>query len=297
MRVLVTGGSGFIGQALIRALTERGDQVVALKHKRQLTQPGIETLEQLSHIKGKVDAVINLAGAPIADARWSEARKKCLIDSRLDTTRSLVQWIAKQSEKPSVFISGSAIGFYGATSSDTPVNEFSTPLLHDFSQQLCQQWEDQALEAQPLSVRVCLLRTGIVLGKGGALAKMRIPFLLGGGGPIASGKQWMSWIHLDDEVAAILHLLDHQNLSGAFNLTAPHPATNRQFVKSYAASLHRPAILPMPGFAVKMMLGSEASALLTEGLAVFPERLLESGFRFKYASLQDAFAALAAQHQ
>lgn len=296
MRVLITGGSGFIGQALTEALVKRGDQVVVLKHQRSPVNSAAEAVTQLGQINGHVDAIVNLAGAPIADARWSDARKKLLIDSRIDTTRSLVEWIAQLPQKPSTLISGSAIGYYGTATADNPVSEASEPLERDFSQRLCEQWEQTALTAQEQGVRVCLVRTGIVLGKGGALAKMRIPFLLGGGGPIASGKQWMSWIHIDDEVGAILHLLDHQSLSGPFNLTAPKAATNRQFVKAYASSLKRPALFPMPSFVVKLMLGTEASGLLTEGLAVLPERLLESGYSFKYASLPDAFTAVAASY-
>lgn len=293
MRVLVTGASGFIGTALCKALLKRSDQVVAWVHSSEPRVPGIERVDLLEQIEGPIDAVVNLAGAPIADARWTESRKQLLLSSRLETTASLVNWIAQQSEKPSAFISGSAIGFYGACTDDSPVTEQDVPKCQDFSAQLCQQWEAEALKAQALDVRVCLLRTGIVLGKGGALAKMRLPFLMGGGGPIASGRQWMPWIHLQDEVDAILHLLDRADLSGPFNLTAPDPARNRDFVKAYAESLKRPAFLPMPGFAVDLMLGSEASGLLTEGLKVLPKRLEESGFQFTYPILENALLAVA----
>lgn len=293
MRVLVTGASGFIGTALCRALLKRGDQVVAWVHKSEPEVTGLERIDQLDQLEGLIDAVVNLAGAPIADTRWSDSRKALLLSSRLDTTNALINWMSQQKEPPKTLISGSAIGFYGACTSDEKITEASAPLCQDFSAELCQQWEAEALRAEGLGVRVCLLRTGVVLGKGGALAKMRLPFLMGGGGPIASGKQWMPWIHLQDEVDAILHLLDREDLSGPFNLTAPDPSRNRDFVKAYAESLKRPAFMPMPGFAVDLMLGSEASALLTEGLRVVPERLEESGFQFTYPILENALLAVA----
>ena len=293
MRVLVTGASGFIGTALCRALLKRGDQVVAWVHKSEPEVTGLERIDQLDQLEGLIDAVVNLAGAPIADARWSDSRKALLLSSRLDTTNALINWMSQQKEPPKTLISGSAIGFYGACTNDEKITEASAPLCQDFSADLCQQWEAEALRAEGLGVRVCLLRTGVVLGKGGALAKMRLPFLMGGGGPIASGKQWMPWIHLQDEVDAILHLLDRDDLSGPFNLTAPDPSRNRDFVKAYAESLKRPAFMPMPGFAVDLMLGSEASALLTEGLRVVPQRLEESGFQFTYPILENALLAVA----
>ena len=293
MRVLVTGASGFIGTALCRALLKRGDQVVAWVHKSEPEVTGLERIDQLDQLEGLIDAVVNLAGAPIADARWSDSRKALLLSSRLDTTNALINWMSQQKEPPKTLISGSAIGFYGACTNDEKITEASAPLCQDFSADLCQQWEAEALRAEGLGVRVCLLRTGVVLGKGGALAKMRLPFLMGGGGPIASGKQWMPWIHLQDEVDAILHLLDRDDLSGPFNLTAPDPSRNRDFVKAYAESLKRPAFIPMPGFAVDLMLGSEASALLTEGLRVVPQRLEESGFQFTYPILENALLAVA----
>jgi uncharacterized protein (TIGR01777 family) len=293
VRVLVTGASGFIGTALCRALLKRGDQVVAWVHKSEPEVTGLERIDQLDQLEGPIDAVVNLAGAPIADARWSDSRKALLLSSRLDTTNALINWMSQQKEPPKTLISGSAIGFYGACTSDEKITEASAPLCQDFSADLCQQWEAEAMRAEGLGVRVCLLRTGVVLGKGGALAKMRLPFLMGGGGPIASGKQWMPWIHLQDEVDAILHLLDRDDLSGPFNLTAPDPSRNRDFVKAYAESLKRPAFMPMPGFAVDLMLGSEASALLTEGLRVVPQRLEESGFQFTYPILENALLAVA----
>jgi uncharacterized protein (TIGR01777 family) len=295
VRVLVTGASGFIGSALTNALVARGDQVIAWVHRSRPSNSSVEQVANLSDIQGPVDAVVNLAGAPIADARWSDKRKALLLSSRIDTTRALVAWIASQPRDiaPKTLISGSAIGIYGATTSDEVIDESSSTLKEDFSASLCRQWEAEALKATQSGTRVCLMRTGIVLGKGGALAKMRLPFLMGGGGPIASGEQWMPWIHLDDEVDAIIHLLDRPDLEGAFNLTAPDPARNKEFVRAYAESLKRFALIPMPALAVNLMLGSEASALLTEGLKVMPSRLEQSGFHFTYPLLENALKAVA----
>ena len=296
MRVLITGASGFIGSALCKALLERGDEVVAWMHRSQPKTPGVQSVNSLAELEAPIDAVINLAGAPIADARWSDARKTLLRESRLNTTRSLVEWIGRLEKRPAVLISGSAIGYYGATTRDEAVTEGSAVQLDDFSHALCRDWEQAAQQVQQYGVRVCTLRTGIVLGRGGALAKMRLPFLLGGGGPIASGRQWMPWIHIDDEVGAILHLLGQSDLSGPFNLTSPNPATNREFVKAYAASLNRPAIFPMPSFVVSLMLGRDAGKLLTEGLRVVPEKLLKSGYEFRYPQLETALRQVETNH-
>lgn len=293
MKVLVTGGTGFIGSRLVRELVSRGDQVFVLKHQRAVTIPSVTAVESLDQLTG-IDAVVNLAGAPIADQRWSEARKQLLRDSRIGLTTRLVEWIAGLEQKPSVMVSGSAIGFYGATRVSHPVDESSEPLLTDFSSQLSREWEKAAAPVESFGVRLVRIRTGIVLGAGGALAKMRLPFLLGGGGPIAGGEQWMPWIHIDDEVAAILHLIDHQTLSGAFNLVAPYPATNRQFSQALGRALHRPAILPMPAWMTRLMLGTEASALLTEGVKVLPNALLKSGYQFQYTDLDDAMRSAVA---
>lgn len=297
VRVLVTGATGFIGSALCKALIARGDEVVAWVHRTPSKINAVQSVTELSQIEsqieGQIDAVVNLAGAPIADSRWSEQRKALLLSSRLEPTRAVVEWISEQASPPKTLISGSAIGFYGAATSDRAIDESCEPVRSDFSASLCQQWEAEALKAQALGTRVCLIRTGIVLGKGGALAKMRLPFLMGGGGPIASGRQWMPWIHIDDEVDAIIHLLDREDLSGAFNLTAPDPARNRDFVRAYAQSLNRFALMPMPALAVNLMLGSEASVLLTEGLKVMPTKLEESGFHHTYPLLENALKAVA----
>ena len=213
-----------------------------------------------------------------------------LRDSRIQTTKTLVNWIAQQEHKPKTLISGSAIGYYGSQATGE-LDEKASP-IKGFTHQLCADWEAEALKAEALGVRVCLIRTGVVLGaKEGALKKMLPPFKFGLGGPIASGKQWMSWIHIEDEVAAICWLLDHSNLSGPFNLTAPAPVTNEVFAKSLGKALNRPAFFKLPAITMKLMLG-EASELLLEGQCVTPVALQDSGFSFKYPQLDTALKSL-----
>lgn len=287
MRILISGGSGFIGQALEKTLTSRGDQVVIWSRQQSSKQNWVK---QLDDINQPIDAVINLAGAGIVDKRWSPERKQLLLDSRIQTTKALVEWIAKQEQKPLTLISGSAIGYYGSQATGE-LDEQAIP-VKGFTHQLCADWEAEAAKAEALGVRVCLIRTGVVLGKKqGALKKMLPPFKLGLGGPIASGKQWMSWIHIDDEVAAICWLLDHAELSGAFNLTAPQPVTNETFSKTLGKVLHRPAFFRVPAITMKLMLG-EASELLLEGQCVKPVALQASGFSFSYPELEPALKNL-----
>lgn len=291
MRVLITGGSGFIGQALTRSLLARGDQVVILSRTpdRVPSRAGQQCVSALEQIQGKLDAVVNLAGAPIVDRRWSQARKRLLLDSRIQTTQKLVRWIGASDAPPATLISGSAIGYYGSHRDE--VLEETSAALPGFTHQLCRDWEQEALEATASGVRVCLIRTGVVLGQGGALAKMLPAFRLGLGGPIGNGQQWMSWVHLDDEVGAILYLLDHPALHGPFNLTAPEPVTNEVFSKTLARVLGRPAFLRVPAFVMRLMLG-EASELLVEGQRVVPANLNTAGYVFKYPRLEAAFKAV-----
>lgn len=288
MHILLTGGSGFIGTALSKALVERGDQVTLLKHKRSSKVENVVEVNHLDSVDLPVDAVINLAGLPIADRPWTHSRKLALRASREGITGQLVRWIAQQEHSPSVLISGSAIGFYGATRSDGEMTEQSSPVVSDFSHQLCESWESIAQQAANSGVRVCTLRTGIVLGKGGALKKMLPAFKLGLGGRIVDGKQIMPWIHLDDEVAAILYLLDHPEAEGPFNLTSPNPVTNEAFTRALGQALHRPTWFPMPSLLPKLMLGKEGASLLTEGLSVVPDKLTRLGYRFKFTHIDDA---------
>jgi uncharacterized protein (TIGR01777 family) len=289
MRVLITGGSGFIGQALTAALVERGDEVIILSRTPETLrnrQGAVSAVADLSEIKQAVDAVVNLAGAPIVDKRWTDARKQVLRDSRIRLTGTLIEWMRQQPKPPQVLVSGSAIGFYGSHA-DEVLDENAEPVT-GFAHELCRDWEQAALDAESLGVRVCLIRTGVVLGKGGgALSKMLPPFRFGLGGPIGDGRQWMSWVHLDDEVGAILYLLDNPSLHGPFNLTAPEPVTNAVFSRTLGKVLHRPAFMRVPALVMKLMLG-EASELLVEGQRVVPENLHTAGYVFKYPRLEAA---------
>ncbi len=294
MKILITGGTGFIGQNLINQRLLAGDQIYCLTRNVEkvssLFSSNVVALTELPATDTLiVDAVINLAGEPILDKRWSASRKKILFDSRVSLTKELVNWISLQSDKPSTFISGSAIGYYGSDSNAIFSEESQGRL--GFTHDLCNAWEEAANEAKTYGVRVCTIRTGIVLGDGGALTKMLTPFKLGLGGPIGDGQQWMSWIHIDDQVDVIEMLLTHSQLEGVYNLTAPEAVTNREFSTSLGEALHRPAVLPMPRFMMQIILG-EGAELLVEGQKVYPQKLLDLGYEFKYEQLQDAFEAV-----
>ncbi|WP_293267011.1 TIGR01777 family oxidoreductase [Neptunomonas sp.] len=294
MHYLISGGTGFIGTALIHALLGEEHQITVISRapeKVALLFKGATQsidLDEVNKISKKIDGVINLAGEPIVDKRWSEARKKLLCESRIDFTRELIAQLKRASARPEFFISGSAIGFYGAHEGGAPLNEVSHP-SSGFTHDLCRDWEAAAFEAEKaLGSRVCLVRTGVVLGQGGgALAKMLPPFNFGLGGPIGSGKQWMSWVHLLDEVSIIRFLMEHQTLLGSFNATSPNAVTNEVFSQALGRVLDRPAKLRMPAFVMKLLLG-DASELLLEGQRVYPARLLDAGFEFTYTELEEA---------
>ncbi|NVJ59600.1 MAG: TIGR01777 family protein [Gammaproteobacteria bacterium] len=290
MKVFITGITGLIGQSLVQALLKQNCTVSGLtrnadKAAKKLPKSVslVESLEDANDFMP--DVVINLAGAPIADKRWSKSRKKTLMDSRVALTKQLVSWMSELRQAPEVFISGSAVGFYGRQGKKK-IDESSKP--HDeFTHQLCHEWEAAALEAESFS-RVCLLRTGLVVApNGGFLSKMLLPFKLGLGGRLGNGQQMMSWIHIDDMVNGILHLIEHNECSGAFNFTAPNPVSNDEFSKTLGNVLNRPVIFPVPAFVLKTMLG-EMSDLLLTGQNVIPKRLKESGFWFEYTELEEA---------
>jgi uncharacterized protein (TIGR01777 family) len=293
---LITGGTGFIGQRLVERLIERGDSVCVVsrdpsKAKSKLpSEATAMTLGEVANYVKPIDGVINLAGAGIADKRWSDQRKKVLRESRIHLTRSLIEYLKTAGQSPKVFVSGSAIGFYGPRDDLMPLDETSKA-VSGFQHQLCADWESEVLQARlTLNTRVCRIRTGVVLGDGGALAKMKLPFKLGLGGPIGSGGQAFSWIHLEDEVGIILYLLDHPELEGAFNLTAPNPVTNESFSKELANALGRPCALRVPSFVMELMLG-EASELVLKGQFVQPKAIQEAGYAFQYPDLSLALAA------
>ncbi|BBL71409.1 TIGR01777 family oxidoreductase [Methylogaea oryzae] len=295
MDILLTGGTGFIGRSLCTQLLQQGHNLTLLSRSPAKTPAlfdrPVQTVAALRDLTPDrhFHAVVNLAGEPIMDARWTAKRKQALLDSRVGITRQLLDFMARAERKPAVLLSGSAIGWYG-DQGDKPLNETATTDAADFGHSLCRQWEQAALEAEALGVRVCLLRTGLVIGKnGGFLARMLPAFRLGLGARLGHGRQWMSWIHLDDHVAMTCKLLDDAALSGPFNLTAPHPVTNAEFTQTLAAALHRPALLPLPAWPLKLAMG-EMAELLLGGQRVLPERLLQAGYRFKFPTLDLALS-------
>ncbi|TQI81432.1 hypothetical protein FHU10_3647 [Serratia fonticola] len=292
MRILITGATGLIGSSLTRQLLHLSHELTLLtrnvsKAREKFGEavsywPSLDGLRALDDF----DAVINLAGEPIADKRWSKAQKERLCHSRWQLTERLAALINASSTPPTVLISGSAVGYYG-DQGQAVVTEDEAP--HDeFTHQLCQRWEALALRAQSNHTRVCLLRTGVVLApNGGALAKMLPPFRLGLGGPIGDGRQYLPWIHIDDMVNGIIYLLDHPPLQGPFNMVAPYPVHNEQFTATLANVLDRPAFLRAPAFAMRLLMG-EAAVLVLGGQRAVPRRLEEAGFVFRFFELEQA---------
>ena len=295
MSILIAGGSGFLGRNLREALEARGYFVHVLSRRSggdpsSLTWSPDGTPGDLPSKLSGVHTVINLAGEGIADRRWSTARKEAIRQSRVLATRTLVSAMAACKTPPRVFISSSAVGYYGPHG-DEPVTESAMPGT-DFLAQVCVEWEQEARAAESESTRVVLLRTGLPLGiDGGALAKLLLPFKLGVGGPLGSGQQFMPWIHVDDWCALVVWLIEHEQAIGAFNATAPEPVTNRVFGQTLARVLHRPAVVPTPAFVLQLVLGELATALLTGQRAV-PAHAEQLGFRFTYRSLEPALRSL-----
>ncbi|WP_395344246.1 TIGR01777 family oxidoreductase [Ningiella sp. W23] len=290
--MLLTGGTGLIGRHLIKKLKDQYDiTVVTRDPSRALRLLGNDikaiAMDDIDSLDS-YDAIVNLAGEPIADKRWSDAQKERICQSRWQITERLVAMINQAQDKPDVFISGSAIGYYGRQD-DTPITEDFKDFHEEFSRTVCAKWEDIANTA---SIRTCVLRTGVVLSDdGGALSKMLMPFRLGLGGPIGDGKQFMSWIHIDDMVRGIQFLLENDQCSGPFNFTSPKPASNAFFAHKLCQRLDRPCIFTTPTFAVKALMG-ESSELVIYGQKVIPMRLENAGFNFSFPVLADALAAL-----
>ncbi|AVR05274.1 TIGR01777 family oxidoreductase [Pluralibacter gergoviae] len=293
MKILITGGTGLIGRYLVSRLLTLGHAVVVVTRSpdsaRQRLDKRVELwpgLEQRSHLND-IDAVINLAGEPIADKRWTDAQKARLCDSRWQITQRLVALIKASDTPPAVLLSGSAAGYYGDLGEVVVTEE--EPPHNEFTHKLCARWEQIACEAQSDATRVCLLRTGVVLAPdGGILAKMTPPFRLGLGGPIGSGRQYLAWIHIDDMANAILWLLDN-DLRGPFNMVSPYPVRNAQFAHALGRALHRPAIVRAPAVAVRLLMG-ESSVLVLGGQRALPKRLEAAGFAFRWYDLDDALA-------
>ncbi|KAF3996002.1 TIGR01777 family oxidoreductase [Glaciimonas immobilis] len=296
MRILITGGTGLIGRHLCKALLQADHEITVLsRHPESVKQKCGAAVHAFGSLDewgsdAAFDAIINLAGEPIVDARWTEKRKELLWRSRVTLTEQVVQRINAQRHKPAVLLSGSAVGYYGDCG-DAALDE-SAPTAADFGARLCAAWEQAALPAEALNVRVCLLRTGLVLDRsGGILGKMLLPFKLGLGARLGDGTQWMSWIHIDDYVAMVLVLLHHTHASGAFNMTAPEPVTNRAFTDKLARALHRPTLLIAPAAVMRMAL-SERAYLLLGGQKAIPIQMMALGYRFLHGKLEDALADL-----
>lgn len=295
MHILMTGGTGFIGRALCRDLLEHGHHLAVYSRRPSsvvsLCGVGVEPVRSLAQLSADrhFDAVINLAGEGIADRLWTARRKRLLRESRLATTRALVDFIASADTAPGVLISGSAVGWYG-DQGDTVLDE-NAAAEPDFAHELCRDWEAEAGRARSLGVRLCILRTGVVLAQdGGMLQRLLLPFRCGLGGRLGDGQQWLSWIHRRDVIELIGFLLHHPGQQGVFNATAPAPVTNAEFTRILAAILRRPTLLPVPAAVLRALLG-ELAQLLLGGQRVAPSRALAAGFEFRYPTVAEALQA------
>ncbi|WP_318496314.1 TIGR01777 family oxidoreductase [Photobacterium leiognathi] len=293
MKILMTGATGFIGRALLPHFNHDHVTVLTRNPTRAYHLLGhhinaVDSLESFDNFD-EFDAIINLAGEPIMNKRWSEKQKQKICQSRWDITKQLVDKINASTNPPHTFISGSAVGIYG-DNQDKTIDE-STPLDindNDFAQNVCHRWEQIALEAKSEQTRVCLIRTGIVLGKqGGALARMLLPYQLGLGGKIGDGKQYFPWIHMQDMIKGIIFLLNHPEAQGVFNFTAPTPVTNSVFSQTLAATLKRPHFLFTPAWVLKLGLG-ESAQLLLDSQRALPNKLQQEGFNFSFPCIEQA---------
>ena len=298
MHILLTGGTGLIGRALCRHWLAAGHQLSVWSRRPEqvaaLCGAQVRSIGRLQELgEEPLDAIVNLAGAPIADRLWTRRRKAELLASRVQLTDQLVEWLATRRQRPALLLSGSAVGWYGCAG-EQELDENSGSPAEDFASQLCAAWEDSARAAEVLGLRVVLLRTGLVLARqGGLLKRMHLPFSLGLGGPLGDGRQWMPWIHLADQIALIDFLLQHPQASGPYNACAPQPVRNRDFARALGQALHRPAWLAAPAGLLRLLLG-ELAELLLDGQRAVPRRLLQAGFRFRFTTLEEALADLLA---
>lgn len=299
MKVAITGATGFVGSRLVERLSAQGHQVLVLTRNLSSAQkvfpksafPNLEIVDytpteaKLNEVIAHCDGVVNLAGEPIAEKRWTPDQKQEILNSRILVTQKIVEAIALASPKPSVLVNASAIGYYG-TSETASFDESSQP-GNDFLASVCQAWEAEAQKVKQAGVRLVIVRLGIVLGNGGAIAKMLTPFKLFAGGPIGSGRQWFSWIHRDDVVNLIIQALTRPDMAGVFNATAPNPVRMAELAQTMGQVLQRPSWLPVPSFALETLLGDGAMVVL-EGQQVLPKRTQASGFDYQYSTVKQA---------
>ncbi|MBH0072513.1 TIGR01777 family oxidoreductase [Pseudoalteromonas sp. NZS127] len=295
MHIFITGATGLIGQHLCPFLTHHHSVTVLSRNPTKANVLLGYKINAVTNIEAvdfnNIDVVINLAGEPIVNKRWSDKQKSIIRDSRIELTKQISAAIATSDTPPHTFISGSAVGFYGRQGI-TPIDEENNKPHDEFSHQLCKDWENAALAAQSASTRVCLLRTGIVLAKkGGALSKMLPAFKLCLGGPIGNGEQGMSWIHIDDMTQLILFIIKNKNMTGPINATAPNPVSSKVFSKSLGKALSRPALIPMPALVLKLLMGEMADLLIT-GQYVLPQKALEHNYRFHFSDIDSALESL-----
>jgi uncharacterized protein len=300
MKIAIAGATGFVGSRLVEQLQAQGHQIVILTRSLQQASNRfgaaavvgynpLKSGEWQSSIDG-CDAVINLAGEPIAEKRWTPSQKRVMLESRQIGTEKIVEAIEKVTNKPPVLINASAIGYYGT--SETSKFDETSPAGSDFLAEVCTKWEAAAQTASASGTRVVILRLGIVLGEnGGALGKMLAPFSAFVGGPIGSGKQWFSWIHRDDVVKLIVTAITDPNMRGVYNATAPNPVTMTDFAQTLGTVMNRPSWLPVPNFALEALLG-EGAIVVLQGQQVTPNNTLAQGFEFQYPTLKPALAAI-----
>jgi hypothetical protein len=298
MKVAITGATGFVGSSLVKKLFTEGHQVLVLTRNPATAQkvfPSIPNLEIVAYTPTEsgswqeaiagCNGVVNLAGEPIAEKRWTAQEKQEILNSRKLGTQKIVEAIAKANLKPSVLVNASAIGYYGT--SETSTFDESSPAGNDFLAQVCQAWEEEAQKVKAYGTRLVILRLGIVLGQGGAIAKMITPFKLFAGGPLGSGRQWFSWIHREDLVNLIIQALTNANMEGVFNATAPNPVRMAELAQTMGELMQRPSWLPVPSFALESLLGEGAMVVL-EGQQVLPNRTQSSDFNYQYSTVKQA---------
>ncbi|MEH2148353.1 thylakoid membrane protein ThyD [Nostoc sp.] len=304
MKFAITGATGFVGSLLVQRLQGKGHKIVVLTRNTAFAQKvfpseafaNVEIVAYTPNVSGSwqsvianCDGVVNLAGEPIGEGRWTPERKQEILNSRKLGTQKIVEAIANANPKPTVLINASAIGYYGT--SETATFDETSLSGNDFLAQVCQAWEAEARKVKDAGVRLVILRFGIVLGTGGALGKMIPPFKLFAGGPIGSGRQWFSWIHVDDLVNLILQALTKPEIEGVYNATAPNPVRMADLSQTLGQVMNRPSWLPVPAFAIEALLGDGAIVVL-EGQQVIPKRTLETGFEYKYPKLQPALTQI-----